>query len=236
MARPASIKCIAKCVACMALVAVSVGWAAPIHAQDPAMPLLLIEGNRYERRTLDEQGRLQKTQELEVGSIRQADGEIEVAVTVIGSDEAGGSTDTVRTTIRCRVENADMVMSVLALVGAEGRRVRVRVTGGEVLYPSSPVAGSLPPVSLEATVEQGVVGFLGGRSRIALRDRTVQPTQGPPAAYTLASRLDLKFYVLGVRVRSQSYRMEEIVTPNRGLARQVLTASDGSSVVLALTD
>jgi hypothetical protein len=200
------------------------------------MPLLLIEGNRYERRTLDEQGRLQKSQELEVGSISQTDGEIEVAVTVVGSDEDGGPADTVRTTIQCRVEDADMVMSVLALVGAEGRRVRVRVTGGEILYPSSPVAGSLPPVSLEATVEQGVVGFLGGRSRIALRDRTVQPAQGPSAAYTLASRLDLKFYVLGVRVRSQSYSMEEAVALDRGLLRQVLTAPDGSSVELTLVD
>ena len=169
MARPASITR----VACVAFVAVSVGWAAPIHAQDPAMPLLLIQGNRYERRTLDEQGRLQKSQDLEVGSISRTDDEIEVAVTVVSSDEAGDPADAVRTTIRCRVEDADMVMSVLALVGAEGRRVRVRVTGGEILYPSSPAADRLPPVELEATVEQGVVGFLGGRSRIALRDRTV---------------------------------------------------------------
>ena len=236
MARPASIKCIAKCVACMALMAVSVGWAGPVHAQDPAMPLLLIEGNRYERRTLDEQGRLQKSQELEVGSISRIGDEIEIAVTVIGSDEAGGPTDTVRTTIQCRVADAAMAMSVLALVGAEGRRVRVRVTGGKVLYPSSPDAARLPPVSLEASVEQGVVGFLGGLSRITLRDRTVRPAEGPATGYTLTSQLDLKFYVLGIRVRSQRYRMEEAINPDRGLVRQVLTASDGSSVELVLAD
>lgn len=208
------------------------GWAVPVRAQGRAMPLLLVEGNRYERRTLDAQGQLTETQTLEVGRVRQRDGEIEVAVTVVGSDETGAATDTVRTTIRCRVEDADMAMSVLALTGAAGRPVQLRVTGGEILYPSSPDEARLPPVSLEATVERGVVGFLGGKSRIALRDRTVRP--GPSAGYTLTSQLELKFYVLGIRVRSRSYRMEETVDPERGLIRQVLTSSDGGSVVLTL--
>lgn len=208
--------------------------AAGVRAQSPGMPLFLVEGNHYERRTVDERGRLEKYEELEIGRLVRNGDEFEAAVTVRGFDEAGQATGAVQTTIRCRVEDANMVMTVLALLEPEGRRVRVRVTGEAILYPPPPAQGALPPVTLEADVEDGVLGFLGSRSRIVLRDRMAQPVPDLGVAYTVDERLDLAFYVLGVRVRSRTYRAEETIAQGRGLVRQVLTGPDGSSVSLDL--
>lgn len=220
----------------LALCALLVGWTAPAASQSATMPLLLIEGNQYSRESFDENGRLDESQRMEIGRVVQSADEIELAVKVYPTNGTGLPADTIRTTIRCQVLEANMVMSVLALIGADGRSVRIGVSGGEILYPASPAVGSLPSVELRATVEQGVVGFFGGQSRISLSNRTVQRPDGQAGGYSLTTRIDLAFYVFRVRVRSRSYQMEETVEPDRGLVRQVLTASDGGSIVLTLAD
>lgn len=200
------------------------------------MPLFLVEGNQYARRSFDEQGRLTQRQQLEISRVRAAGDDMEVVVTLWSYDEAGQPTNTVRTTIRCKTQDAGMVMNVMALIRPEGRRVEVRLTGGEVRYPRAPTGpGTLPPVTLEANVEQGVLGFLGGKSRIRLRDRTIQAAAGPSSAYTITEWLDLKFYVLGVKVRERSYHAEQAIDPEQGLVQQTLTAPDGSYVSIERT-
>ncbi len=56
----------------------------------------------------------------------------------------------------------------------------------------------------------------------------------PSGFYSISSRIELKFYVLGIRVCSKRFDALETVTPDRGLLRLALTAEDGNSSVLAL--
>jgi hypothetical protein len=225
----------------MALVLVLSGVApsGPLRAQDAGMPFRLSEGNRYERRSVSADGELESVQRITVGDVVERDGLIEVLVVSHGFDLDGQPSDSVHTRISCRPDGADMVMNLLALVQPDGRDIELSLKGGTILYPQSPEPGPLPDVVLEASVEEGVVGFLGGRSQIVLGERTVilAPDTGEldsPGAYAITSRIELKFYVLGIRVRSKRYDAQETVSGERGLLRLVLTSEDGSSMTLSL--
>ncbi len=219
----------------------SVASFVPLHAQRSGMPLFLVEGNRYERRSFDADGTLEEVETLEIGQLSQLAEELEITVVSRSFLPSGEATDSVRTTIRCQPEGANMVMNLFALIKPEGRSVRLRFEGGEINYPTTPTPTSLPDISLEARVEEGVVGFLGGRSQIVISNRTLTDDIAGGAgnselqdAYSITSRIEMKSYVLGIRMRSRSYESIETVSPDRGLIRQRLTADDGSTTSLEL--
>lgn len=219
----------------LAVMATSLTWSAPVHGQSAGMPIFLVEGNGYERRTFDAEGTLKGLQKLEIGQVSRVDEELEITVASRSFDPSGEATDSVQTTIWCRPEGADMVVNLLALIEPEGRSVRLRLNGSEIVYPTAPVP--LPDVVLEAKVEEGMVGFLGGRSQIVLRNRTVTDdvvtapgVSDPEGAYSIFSRIDMN----GIRIRSKSYDAIETLAPGRGLIRQLLTAEDGSAVSIQL--
>ncbi len=218
-------------------------WTTPALAQDTQeMPLFLIEGSRYARQSFDVNGDLERSQRLEISRLSRREESLEVQVTLYGSEENGQTPDTVRTTIQCRIREANMVMNVLSLILPEGRRVSVRVTGGEVLYPfRPPVPDTLEDVTLEVRVKQGIVGFLGGKSRMHFRNRRLQPSTFSSVPeekvyYTITEDLHVNFYALGIKVRERSYRVEETIQPDLGLVRHVLRAPDGSYVLLERFD
>lgn len=218
-------------------------WTTPRLAQNnQEMPLFLIEGSRYARQSFDENGDLERSQKMEISRLIRREETLEVQVTLYSNEKDGQPSDTVRTTIRCQVREANMVMNVLALIQPEGRRVAVRVSGGEVLYPfSPPFPDTLEDITLEVEVKQGIPGILGGKSLMHFRNRRLQPSTsssapGEEVNYTITEDLHVKFYALGIKVRERTYRVEETIQPDRGLARHVLRALDGSYVALKRVD
>ena len=201
------------------------------------MPLALVEGSRYTRRTVDAQGAEGACQTLVVGSVVVTGEEMAATLTVRPCD--GDAADASETTIRCRVGDAGMVMNVVALLGPEGRDLALRVTGDALLYPGPPSQRvALDDVTLEADIERGTLGFLGGRTRIDFLNRMALPsaTDAPAGAYSVTETVRLRAYVLGIRVKNARYQAEETLLPDGGLLRQVLTSSDGGSIVLALAE
>ena len=212
-------------------------WAAPLAAQQ--MPLALVEGSRYTRQSVSAEGAEGACQTLDVGpvTVTVTGDEMAATLTVRSCDE--DAADASETTIRCRVDEARMVMNVVALLGPEGRDLALRVTGDALFYPGPPAQRvALDDVTLEANVERGALGFLGGRSRVDFQNRVARPsaTDAPAGAYTVTETVRLRAYVLGVRVKNVRYRAEETLLSGGRLVRQVLTSSDGGSIVLALAE
>jgi hypothetical protein len=205
------------------------------------MPLFLIEGASYERQSFDKNGELERSQKMEISGLTRTDESLEVQVVLYNDGEDGQTSDMVRTTIQCRTSEANMVMNVLALIQPEGKSVAVRVTGGEILYPFRPSApDTLAEVELEVKVKKGIVGFLGGKSKMHFRNRILTPSDSSASgefdSYTLTEDLHLGFYALGIKVRSRTYRVEETIEVERGITRHILTSPDGSYVLLERVD
>jgi len=213
-----------------------------VLAQDTReMPLFLIEGSSYIRQTFDKNGNLERSQKMEISGLIRREESLEVQIVLYNDSEDGQTSDTVRTTIECRTSEANMVMNVLALIQPEGKRVAVRVTGGEIRYPFRPtVPDTLAEVELEVRVKQGIVGFLGGKSKMHFRNRFLQPSspeaREEEATYSITEDLHVKFYALGIKVRSRTYRVEETIQAERGITRHELISKDGSYVLLERLD
>lgn len=210
----------------------------PPGAVAQRMPLALVEGSRYARLTTDAQGREEACQSLTVSRLATEGAELVATLAVIPCDAAAG--ESTQSTIRCRIEDAEMVMNAVALLGPEGRDVAVRATGTAVLYPDLPAEPTtLDDVALDVTVESGTLGFLGGRSRIDLTERRASPeAAGTPresGAYTVTEAVRLRAYVLGIRVKDRRYRAEHTLLPDGRLVRQVLTDADGTTITLERT-
>lgn len=211
----------------------------PPGAVAQRMPLALVEGSRYARLTTDAQGREEACQSLTVSRLATEGTELVATLTVSPCD-AGAAGESAQGTIRCRIEDAEMVMNAVALLGPEGRDVAVRATGTAVLYPDPPAeTTALDDAALDVTVESGTLGFLGGRSRIDLTERRASPeAAGAPresGAYTVTEAVRLRAYVLGIRVKDRRYRAEHTLLPDGRLVRQVLRSADGTTITLERT-
>jgi hypothetical protein len=160
---------------------------------------------------------------------------MEVGITFYNYNEDGVVADTLRTTITCRADAARMAMNITALLDPANRRYDVRVTGENLRYPRhARTHTTLPDVEMEVQVEDGMIGFLGGKSRIHVRDRRVQPSpEGIP--FTVHETLHMRFYVLGIKVRDRTYDMEETIVAPEGVVRLVLTGPEGYRTVLERT-
>jgi hypothetical protein len=198
-----------------------------------AMPLVLLEGSQYKRQVFASDGTREEYQEVTVSRLqRTGDQATEAEVTFYNYNADGIATDTLRTTITCRNDAAQMAMNITALLRPAGSRYDVRVTGEDLRYPRHDNASSpLPDVNMEVRVEDGMIGFLGGKSRIHLRDRHVRPApEGTP--FTVQETLHMRFYVLGIKVRDRTYDLEETIAAPEGVVRLVLTGPEGYRTIL----
>jgi hypothetical protein len=216
------------------MIAVDVGIAQiPSVRDSTAMPLALLEGDQYTRQTFAPDGTQEGHQEVTVSRLQRAgDQATEMEVTFYNYNEDGGVTDTLRTTITCRNVAAQMAMNITALLRPTGKQYDVRVTGEVLRYPRQVEASfSLPSVEMEIRVEDGMIGFLGGKSRIHLSDRQVRPTP-EGASFTVQETLNMRFYVLGMKVRERTYDLEETIAAPEGVVRLVLRGPEGYQTIL----
>lgn len=127
-------------------------------------------------------------------------------------------------------------MAILVFAGdLDKPSMRLEATGAPLIYPAAvPGSGMLPDVSVDVKVRQGVLRVFGARTRITLAVRRVAAAPPVPEAalpagvYTIRSRAELRAYAWGIRVRRVRFESEELVDPDEGVLRHVLTREDGS--------
>lgn len=199
------------------------------------MPLSLVEGTSYVRRTIAADGSERACHFLDVGRAEIVGSEMLAELVIRPCQFSADGGKTLRTTVQCRLEDAEMAMNFFAFGGADGSRVRIQVTSGDFFSPGvNPADASLPDVRLDVAIEEGAWGWLGGRTRIDLENRVVTSPSGAPrsAGYSITETVRLRAYVLGVRVRNARYRSEEIYAPGGALIRHAVTGADGTITIL----
>lgn len=212
----------------LGMVTVDVGIAQiPSGLDSTAMPLALFEGDQYTRQTFAPNGTQEGHQKVTVSRLQRAgDQAMEMEVTSYNHNEDGGVTDTLRTTITCRNDAAQIAMSPY------GQTVRrARDGGGPSLSP--PGGGVVfSPQCRNGDSSGGRDDWVsGGKSRIHLSDRQVRPTP-EGASFTVQETLNMRFYVLGMKVRERTYDLEETIAAPEGVVRLVLRGPEGYQTIL----
>lgn len=208
----------------------------PIAAQPSGEEMLLRElaGHRYERISYDPRGSAEGRILIEVGELRRVDSAVEVPVTVTPYSDDGAPQESNETVWRCRQGQEHMIMPVLFLSEDSGAEVGLEVEGDAIFYPEFPPPRELPDLRLDIGIRKGFVSFLGGRTVVFLKDRRVRTSDeaSPESHYTVFSNVDVKVFVVGIRVKHLRFNSEVVVQSGKGLVHQTLTAADGSYSVL----
>lgn len=205
------------------------------HDASGSMLVATIAGHRYERTAFDSSGQLTGKAVIEVGSVAPRGESVEVPLSITTYSPAGGERGQYRSLWRCSAGQEMMIMPLVFLSEESNRELRLEAEGDAVLYPAVPSTAELPDVRLTLRKLGGAFGFFGGRSVIRLTNRRVERL-GEQASdgYRVISSLEIKAFVLGIRVRSLRFESREIIDPGHGLVHQTLTAPNGARSVLTV--
>jgi hypothetical protein len=85
-------------------------------------------------------------------------------------------------------------------------------------------------------IDKGLVGILGGNSKISIYERQVVSNDTLQAGqYQINSNVDLNVYVLGIKVKGFRFSVIEIIDSEKGIVWQKFTnSSDGSYFIIRM--
>jgi hypothetical protein len=225
----------------LAIVALGLAVAASVAAMAPAiqqgsagpeaMLLQTLQGHRYERVSYDAKGRVEERAVIDVGPLQDDGDSISVSLDVEVQKD-GSIARRFSTRWACERRGGDMLMAILVFSeDLDKPSMRFETTGSPLVYPREiPSSGVLPDASVEVKIRQGVLRFFGARTRITFTERRVTPAEAGASrrAYTVTSRIELKAYAWGIRVRRVRFTSEETVDPEAGVLQHILRREDGS--------
>lgn len=206
-------------------------------AQNAEMLLFEIDENQYEKCNFDQKGELQSYQKLKVGSISQRNDIYRLPVELFSYNAEGELQDTTKTIYTCNPNEQNIFVNIFPYSDyGKGGEIKVKSEDSNSFYPVDPDAGwQMGPIHFEMKINKGIVGFLGGKSKIKMYDRHVVPNDTLAAGrYEIDSKVELSVYVMGIKVKGLDYRVSEIVDKERGLVYQKFMAGDGSYFVIRL--
>jgi hypothetical protein len=202
------------------------------------MLLFEIDGNRYEKRDYNSGGKLQSFQKFLIGSIEKQPEIYRLPVDLYSYNAEGELQDSTKTIYSCRPEEQQVLINVFPFTDyGKGSEIKVKLLDMNTFYPADPEPGwEMKPLEFEMNIEKGLVGFLGGKSKINMYDRQVVPNDTLQAGqYQINSEVDLGVYVLGIKMKGFEYRVIEIIDKSQGIIWQKFTSNDdGSYFVIRL--
>jgi hypothetical protein len=220
------------------LLFINITFCSPAIAQNSRMLLFEIDGNRYKKCNYNKKGELQSFQKLLVGSIEEKPDIYRLPVELYSYNAEGAIQDSAKTIYTCRPEEQRVLLNVFPFTDyAKGSEIKVSLADTNAFYPAAPEPGwKMEPIEFQMKIDKGLVGFLGGKSKISMYDRHVTPNDTlQTGQYEINSKVDLGVYVLGLKVKGFGYRVIEIVDEDQGIIWQKFTSTDdGSYFVIRL--
>ncbi|WP_185958442.1 hypothetical protein [Fodinibius sediminis] len=205
--------------------------------QDTQMLLFEIDGNQYKKCNYSKEGELESYQKLIVGSIEQKANTYRLPVELYSYNAKGELQDSTKTLYTCQPDEQKVLLNVFPFTDyGKGSEIKVNLLDTNAFYPTAPKPGwEMESIEFALNIDKGLVGFLGGKSKITIYDRRVVSNDTlQTGQYQINSDVDLGVYVLGIKVKGFAYGVIEIVDKERGIIRQKLTSDDGSYFMIRL--
>ncbi|MEL7832843.1 hypothetical protein [Fodinibius sp. Rm-B-1B1-1] len=205
--------------------------------QDTQMLLFEIDGNEYKKCNYSKEEEVESYQKLIVGTIEEKANTYRLPVELYSYNAKGELQDSTKTIYTCRPDERRILLNVFPFTNyGKGSEIKVNLLDTNAFYPVTPDPGwEMKSIEFEMNIDKGLVGFLGGKSKITIYDRQVITNDTLQAGqYQINSDVDLSVYVLGIKVKGFAYNVIEIIDKERGIIRQKLTSDDGSYFMIRL--
>ena len=210
-----------------------------LHAQQPGEMLLFeIDGNRYEKRSYNTKGELQSFHKLIIGSIEKQTKIYRLPVDLYSYNAEGELQDSTKTIYSCQPDEQQVLINVLPFTDyGKGSEIKINLLDTKAFYPVSPEPGwEMDTFEYSLKIDKGLVGILGGNSKISIYERQVVSNDTLQAGqYQINSNVDLNVYVLGIKVKGFRFSVIEIIDSEKGIVWQKFTnSSDGSYFIIRM--
>jgi hypothetical protein len=206
--------------------------------QSREMLLFEIDGNQYKKCNYNDKDELQSYEKLIVGSIEEQSDLYRLPVELFSYNDEGELQDSTKTIYTCRPEEQKVLLNVFPFTDyGKGSEIKVNLLDTKAFYPTAPEPGwEMEPIEFALNIDKGLVGFLGGKSKITIKDRRVVSNDTLRAGqYQINSEVDISVYVLGIKMKGFGYHVIEIVEKGRGIIWQKFNSKDdGSYFVIRL--
>jgi hypothetical protein len=200
--------------------------------QSEEMLLFEIDGNRYKKCNYSKEGELESYQKLIVGSIQENTNTYRLPVELYSYNAEGEPQDSTKTLYTCRPDEQQVLLNVFPFTDyGKGSEIKVNLLDTKTFYPVSPEPGwEMKSIEFALNIDKGLVGFLGGKSKITIYDRRVVSNDTLQAGqYQINSEVDLGVYVLGIKMKGFGYRVVEVIDNEQGIIWQKFSSKDDDS-------
>ena len=180
-----------------------------------------ISGRVVVRENFDEDSVLLNKQTFEAGEIMEKDGYYQIEVITELFDDKGQSEEKYTTTYRCKPAEASVMVMAFPFAKPKAKETEINTTSADFkeLYDFE----NLEDIELKMTFDSGLLNFFGSKSNIKIYERKLDGNKK-----SIASKINIKAYALGIRIKQLDYDVVEKLSDNGLLTFQKFTEVDGS--------
>lgn len=193
-----------------------------------------IAKKRIVRENYDQNGDLQSKQIFLTGELEQEGKTYRIKVITELYDESGRLTEKYTTTYQCNPNEFDVLLNVFPFADPRDAKITVDVTSKDFkqLYDlqRSP---ELRDIHLKMSIESGILSFFGSKSLITIKDRDKRTENGN---LVIRSKAVIEAYMMGLKIKTINYSVEEYLTENFVLQRQKFIQDDGTYFTMEYDD
>lgn len=197
-----------------------------VHGQDKEMFIEQIAGKKIVRENFNKNGDLQGKQIFIIGELKQDGGTYKVDV-VTELYVVGGQLDEKYTTsYQCNPDEFDVLLNVFPFTDPDDEKIKVDVTSEDFQQLYELEKGEeLKDIHLKMSVESGVLSFFGSKSLVTIKNRKKEIVG---QSVKISSEAVIEAYMMGIRIKTINYVVEEYLTIDFVLQRQQFTEEDGA--------
>jgi hypothetical protein len=175
------------------------------------------------RENFDKNGDFLNKQTFKAGKLKESNGYYEIEVVTELFDENGASTNKYTTTYRCKPDESSIMVMAFPFSNPKSKETEINTVSKNFkeLYDLE----NLEDIELEMSFDSGMLNFFGSKSTIKIYDRELEISTG---YNTIKSKINIKAYALGIRVKQLNYTVNEKITGNGLLTFQKFDEEDGS--------
>lgn len=197
-----------------------------LYGQEKEMFIEQIAQKRIVRENYDQNGDLQGKQIFLTGELEQQGKTYRIKVITELYDESGRLTEKYTTTYQCNPNEFDVLLNVFPFTDPDDEKIKVDVTSEDFqqLYQLGK-GEELKEIHLKMSVESGVLSFFGSKSLVTIKNRKKEVVD---QSVKISSEAVIEAYMMGIRIKTINYVVEEYLTNDFVLQRQQFTEDDGA--------
>jgi len=192
-----------------------------VSAQD--MLIEQMAGKTIVRENFDKDSQLIDKQIFRISNIEKSSNTYSVEVTTELYHKDGTLDEKYKTYYTCKPGQSSVIVMVFPFFAPKSKKIGIETQSPDfkTLYDLK----SLKDIHLKLSFDSGILNFFGSKNNIKIFNRKLVTGSNTK---TLNSQVDIRAYLLGIKVKTISYKVAEIFDEKSNLISQEFRANDGS--------